>query len=276
MGKEIWIAIPDSFVSDLSTLRDKTIKVGILARACSIFGIKKIAIYHDEIHGKERDRRIMKRILEYAETPQYLRKELFGKEEELRYVGLLHPLRTPHHKLKANIKEIKRGEIRDALVVKRKGNYYAYVGLDALIPIKGKVKEGQRVTVIFTSEFPNIRCELFKEEPKEYWGYKVLEFQTLVSALNSTNKVILTSRKGYLVNKRLNEIKEILRSKEPLLVAFGSQKRGLLDMLDTDLQRLPKNWYCYNFFPNQQTATIRTEEAVLGVLSIINLINHLG
>lgn len=276
MGKEIWIAVPDSFVSDLPTLRDKTIKVGILARTCSIFGVKRIMIYHDEKHGNEKDRKIIRRILEYAETPQYLRKKLFGKEEELRYVGLLHPLRTPHHKLKVNVKEIKKGEIREAIVVRRKGNYYADVGLDALVPISGKVREGQRITVIFTSKFPDLKCEVFKDEPKEYWGYRVLEYTTLFSALNSANKVILTSRKGYFVNEKINEIKEVLKLKEPTLIAFGSQKRGLLDILKLSLQELPKNWYCYNFFPNQQTATIRTEEAILGVLSIINFIYHLS
>ena len=35
--------------------------------------------------------------LEYAETPQYLRKALFPKSSALRYASIMNPLGTSHH-----------------------------------------------------------------------------------------------------------------------------------------------------------------------------------
>ena len=37
------------------------------------------------------------RILQYLETPQYLRKIIFPKHRDLQFVGLLNPLDCPHH-----------------------------------------------------------------------------------------------------------------------------------------------------------------------------------
>ena len=37
------------------------------------------------------------RILQYLETPQYLRRFLFPVHKDLRYAGLLNPLDCPHH-----------------------------------------------------------------------------------------------------------------------------------------------------------------------------------
>ena len=37
------------------------------------------------------------RILQYLETPQYLRKVIFPKHKDLQLVGLLNPLDCPHH-----------------------------------------------------------------------------------------------------------------------------------------------------------------------------------
>src|SRR5205807_731340 len=39
----------------------------------------------------------MARILQYLETPQYLRKLLFPKHTDLSNAGLLNPLDSPHH-----------------------------------------------------------------------------------------------------------------------------------------------------------------------------------
>ena len=72
------IAIPDSSLSDEKTLENKTRKISFIARACGIFRINDIIIYRD---GKnhESDSKLFVTILRYLETPQYFRRNVFGK-----------------------------------------------------------------------------------------------------------------------------------------------------------------------------------------------------
>ena len=72
------IAIPDSSLSDEKTLENKTRKISSIARSCGIFRINEIIIYRD---GKtnESDLKLFVTILKYLETPQYFRKNIFGK-----------------------------------------------------------------------------------------------------------------------------------------------------------------------------------------------------
>ena len=48
------IAIPDTSLSDCSDLRQKTIKIGQIARALAVFKVEKILIYETESKEKER------------------------------------------------------------------------------------------------------------------------------------------------------------------------------------------------------------------------------
>ena len=45
------------------------------------------------------------------------------------------------------------------------------------------------------------------------------------------------------------------------------------DILGTDIKKV-QNSKIFNFFPNQATQTVRLEEAILGILSIINILNY--
>ena len=117
------ILIPSTFASFVlatiqPSLLDKTIKTGQIARTCSIFGVEKIYIYNDQKGKYENDREILKKILFYAETPQYLRKKIFGNIKELQYVGTLPPLQTPHHRQINNYSELTSGEIREGIIEK--------------------------------------------------------------------------------------------------------------------------------------------------------------
>jgi hypothetical protein len=74
--------------------RVNTLKVGQIARAAAVFRVSRIVIYRDQEYN---DSRFISMILRYMETPQYLRKLLIPRREELRHVGMLPPLRTSHH-----------------------------------------------------------------------------------------------------------------------------------------------------------------------------------
>jgi len=117
------IAIPDSALSDEMTKRDKTIKVSQFARACSIFRVNQIYIYHDDTSPpRSNDYHLLKTLLCYLDTPQYLRKQLFPHMKELEFAGILHPLKSPHHKQRQDAKDIKIGDIRVGVIVDIKGS----------------------------------------------------------------------------------------------------------------------------------------------------------
>ena len=113
----ISVAIPDSSLSDEEGLREKTLKIGKFARTFSIFGVKKIVIYKDPTETRDKsDMFLLKLILEFLNTPQYLRKSLYPMDSNLSYIGLLPPIRAPQHKNKVRLKDVKIGEIRVGVI----------------------------------------------------------------------------------------------------------------------------------------------------------------
>jgi len=276
--KELWIAIPDSVVCEQKGGREKTEKLGGIARACAIFGVKRIFVYRDPEGKYDEDRNLILLVLRYLETPQYLRKKLFPITKELSYAGILPPLKIPSHKQKISLRDIKDGEIREAVLEEVKGKLYADAGLDALIPFRGKGRPGERVTVEIKGKYPNLYCiEINKEEIGSYWGYEVKGVDVLEKLLTSTRAdfTILTSRYGRTISSIWKEFcRNVARSKR-VLVVFGSPKRGLLEMLSKDWIKR-HDFQLINMIPGQKVETVRTEEALIVTLAIINLAKRIG
>ncbi|NWG09674.1 MAG: hypothetical protein HXX80_05150 [Nitrososphaerales archaeon] len=275
----LWVAMPDSLVSDAAHLRDKTLKVGMIGRACSIFGVSRIYLYKDGIENYEEDGKTIRTLLEYMETPQYLRKKLFGRLSALTYAGLLPPLRTPHHKLEVPISSIRVGDFREGVTMKIGGRTLVDVGLSSPIPLEGTAKEDERVTIVFTSPFPNPKCRMVKkDEAKDYWGYEVKQAPSLGKLVKSVkvDLVILTSRKGRMVAELWPDLIRETKKARSILLVFGSPKRGVFEILSEEgMNPVQISGFTINTIPDQKTATIRTEEALLASLTILNLAIHL-
>ncbi|MGA8855782.1 MAG: putative RNA uridine N3 methyltransferase, partial [Candidatus Bathyarchaeia archaeon] len=93
---KLCVAIPASLVADTPHLREKTAKLGTIARACAIFGTHEIILYSDGAQQERgEDMQLCEQILGFIETPQYLRKRLFGLSPSLKYAGILPPLQIP-------------------------------------------------------------------------------------------------------------------------------------------------------------------------------------
>lgn len=105
----ITIFIPISILSDVPSLFEKTSKVGQIARAASIFRVDEIVVYWDPTAANREDAFLIRDLLSYAETPQYLRKRLFPLSRNLKYAGLIPPLRTPHHPLESTNSSFREG-----------------------------------------------------------------------------------------------------------------------------------------------------------------------
>ncbi len=264
---KISIAIPDSCLDDESTLLGKSRKISLLARPCAIFQVKTIYIYDD--NGKPGDHSLLFSMLKYIETPPFLRRRLFPKVTELKYSGVLHPLKIASHVTPSNPKKITKGDIREGVITISKGKHFVDIGINRPLPYFGKQSPGKRTTIKFKTGLPDLTFnEISKEEVGKYWGYTVKERKKLFGLISSwEGKVILTSRKGKIISNAI--AKEYSNSSEENLIVFGSTSKGIHEILGNNIKKI-QNTRILNFFPKQATETVRLEEAVLGTLSILN------
>lgn len=265
---KISIAIPDSCLNDDSTNLDKSRKIADIARACAIFKVETIYIYEHESDND--DKSLLLTILKYLDTPQFLRRRLFPKMNELKYAGVLHPLKIPSHVTPADHKKIKNGTHRDGVIIKTQGKLFADFGINVLLPYRGGIKVGKRITARFSSGQPDYKYkEVLKNEASEYWGYVVKDRGPLSKVISAwEGAMILTSRKGKIITHE--QIKNYQSMADPLLVVYGSTDQGIHEILGKNLNNIP-NSRVLNFFPVQATETVRLEEAILGTLAMLNI-----
>src|SRR5919202_834723 len=277
---EFWVAIPDSSISDQQAKRDKSIKIAQFARAFSIFRVKRVYIYHDRTSNiNKSDARILKTILGYLDTPQYLRRRLYPITPDLEYAGILHPIKAPHHKKFEDIKSIKPGDTRVGVSIKYKGVMHVDVGLDTMIPCENisPAEEGKKVNVKFISSHPNLRVTKASAEEisNDYWGYQILQAPSLHELLKETKsknhiEIIITSRDGSPFKKLEYDLIRNLNLVRNLLVVFGAPKRAVEQILSGEGQSIEHYKFTVNMFPFQGTDTVRLEEAIFGSLAILN------
>ena len=265
------IALPESALSDESLKIDKTRKVSVIARACAIFRVNTIYIYKDNT-VKENDGTLFTTILRYLETPQFLRRRLFPMVNDLKYAGVLQPLRIPSHVTQADAKKIRAGDVREGITVSRKGKNFVDIGINRLIPIHGNMSTGKRVTVKFKEGYPSLLARQVdrREITEPYWGYQVRRRAGLNQLMSEWGgSIIITSRKGKVATSS-----RIPALDQPTLIVFGSPERGVHEILGSTNMKKLQQTKILNFFPNQATQTVRLEEALIGVLSILNVQEH--
>lgn len=263
------ILIPSSLTMESRDLRVNTLKVGLIARAAAVFRVDRIVVYKDKEFD---DSRFISMILRYMDTPQYLRKMLIPRREELRHVGMLPPLRTAHHPTNSETSALKIGEYRVGAVVESVGSdggAWVEIGVDRPIPLRTNEKyaAGQRLNIRIFSRNPLAAEPVDRKEIPQYWGYETEVVESLEAYLGSQDAfVVLTSRKGKVVTPML--LGE-LGQKRDLVIAFGSPAKGV----DAFLSKAAVDRYCMiNTIPHQGTETVRVEEAVFASLALLNLV----
>jgi len=277
--KKLSIAVPASVVSDVPHLREKTSKIGLIGRAAAIFRIDEIIIYPDNPKvNQTAEMDLINILLAYMETPQYLRKRLFRLRPELRYVGVLPPLRTPHHPLNRKMKNLKVGEYREGAVVSQtKEGTLLDIGVEhpALIANK-QFPISERITVKIIKIGKRVEVELAnRNEVPKYWGYVITvekhPFGKLVKS-RGFDLTIATSKYGVPLADVTEEIAEKWKRAKTILVGFGAPTQGLYEILEnegTSLESVVD--FVVNTIPMQGTETVRTEEALIASLAILNM-----
>jgi len=287
------VLVPSSLVREAEDKREATRKLGYVARAAMVFRADRLEVFPDPEGERQWGGGFVSTVLEYAATPPYLRKEVFGTRDELEYAGVLPPLRGPS--LTGSESE-GSGSLRQGIVteVGPEGRVRVNCGLQHPIslvaPPKMAVEEGERVTVRISSRSP-VRAKLV-DEPVPGFG---VTRTGLPAALDRDDAGvrIATSRHGVeLTTGRLTEL--VGRTADDgMTVAFGSPGRGLPEILDLPVDSLgdpsgdradeadaesgvesgvPGRFDLWvNAVPNQGSEVVRTEEAMFAALACLNL-----
>jgi predicted SPOUT superfamily RNA methylase MTH1 len=277
----IAMAIPVSVISDIPHLREKTLEIGLIGRAAAIFRINEIIVYSDTPRSpnQKRDRTLIVTLLSYMETPQYLRKRLFAIKLELKYAGILPPLRTPHHPLESRAKNLKVGEHREGVVIafNDKGSVVD-IGVENPVLISGKkLPLNRRITVTVTKAGKPLRVvQANLANINDYWGYTVTSSKGSFGKLAKSGNydlIIATSKIGMPIQKVSDELSERLEKAKNILVGFGAPSKGLQDIASDEKLSLAKiSDYIINTIPDQGTETVRTEEAIYATFALLNVI----
>ena len=276
--KKLTIAIPASTISDTPHLREKTAKVGLIGRAAAIFRVNEIIVYPDNPKTNQtRDMDFIALLLNYLETPQYLRKSLFKIEPNLQFAGILPPLRTPHHPVSGKTRDLKAGMYREGLVLSEvKDGLLVDIGVEQpAILRENQYAVGERLTlqVVNVGERAEVQTAN-RDEIETYWGFRVRvetkSFKQLLAA-GGFDLTIATARLGIYINKISDKIDAKWSPAQSILVAFGAPSRGLHEIAKEEGTRLESIVdFVVNTIPWQGTATVRTEEAILASLAIFN------
>lgn len=318
------IALPSSILTNAQSPELRVYLAGQIARAAAIYCIHEIIIFDEQqepdqprrrnagrnSHRHEDPTTFFKLLLEYLETPQYLRRYLFPVSQDLRLVGLLNPLALPSH-----VARNESSRWREGVAVPRAGNArrnesaptcYIAAGLERLVEVDQKVQTGERVTVDMSpsgsnyDSFPGkyLFGKLVKRSSPQvknglYWGYRVRTATCLSDVFQGSaicdayDLAIGTSERGTpIVGDKAEGF--ALPAFSHLLIVFGGvhglerSVRGdeKLQALGVDNENAEGSHgvadlfdFYVNTCPEQGSRTIRTEEAVL--ISLAALQPHL-
>jgi hypothetical protein len=276
---EVSIAIPASIVSDIPHLREKTARIGTIGRAAAIFRVNEVIVFPDNpASSQARDMSLIETILSYMETPQYLRKWLFKVKPELRYAGILPPLRTAHHPVTKRLRDLKVGDFREGVTMSRvKEGVLVDVGIEQPVLVRNKeIKLNKRITVKLTMTSPQAEAIVMnRKEIPTYWGFDITvspgPFGQIIKD-RGFDLVIATSRLGTPFANVKDAILNRWKNAYQVLIAFGAPTKGLHEIAKLENRILDEvAHFVVNMIPLQGTETVRTEEALYASLAILNM-----
>ncbi|KAF5198084.1 Spout domain containing methyltransferase [Thalictrum thalictroides] len=281
----ISIAVPGSITHNAQSLELATRLAGQIARAATIFRVDEIVVYDNKnsttdafsfttagrTDDDEIDASILVRVLEYLETPQYLRRRLFP----MYCVGPLPPLDAPHHLQKHEWCPYREGI---TLIEKSPDSTATLVdvGLYKNVFIDETLEPGIRVTVAMgynaDPEIEHSHKVVPSSMPKEdlglYWGFKVRYASNMSSVFKECpykggyDHTIGTSERGLVIKPSELTIPRFRH----LLIAFGGPaglEQSIIEASSLEEKDVHEVFDFYlNTCPHQGSRTIQTEEAV--------------
>jgi len=152
------VAIPSSILKQVQSKELRTHMIGRIARILAVHNVDEIVIYVDNPYELqlEQDKRhsvFFSRVLQYMETPPYLRKDLFPMSPDLKFCGMLPPLEAPHH-MRKDDNALYREGVTMSRMCPRTGMSLCNVGLKEPIAIDHALKPSTRCPTATTTPTP--------------------------------------------------------------------------------------------------------------------------
>ena len=301
MKPTITLAIPGSIIGNAQTPALRTFLAGQIARALAVFEVDEVVVFGEGTAGSETSTQrwdlFLLKLLSYLETPQYLRKSLFPISADLRSVGILAPLDTPHHMRIDEWSRYREGVTKKMNIARRPRpgmGSLVNVGLWQDIRVDKMLRDGIRITVdmgptpdAYKDKKGKVRGRVVSpDEPRKagfYWGYTTRLASTISKVFSESpydggyDCTIGTSERGTDVYEPGLSLDGLTAAKHVLIVFGGVH--GLEDSVEADPDVLvdsPAELFDYylNTCPHQGSRTIRTEEAIF--ISMAGIQHHLA
>ncbi|MCS7136016.1 MAG: putative RNA uridine N3 methyltransferase [Nitrososphaerota archaeon] len=263
------VLLPSSLTAETPHLREKTFRIGLVARFLAAFRVDNLIIYYEELKP-DKNAELIKDIMDYLNTAPYLRRRLFPIKHSLKYVGSLPPLNIPTH---PEVGSERTFHYREGVVVSP-GRVDA--GLGRPIRTRRPLKRGTRVIVVVNPESNELKLISRKKSPV-YAGFKTVVVPEKLDELVAHYDVkIAASRIGKPFNELAKPLALRLSNAKSVCMAFGSAKRGLYEIAKLQNFNLDEVFdFVINVVPAQGVRTIRTEEAVCMALMTVYAIELL-
>ena len=273
-SQHVTVALPASLTLDIPHLREKTARIGQIGRALAIFRVEHAMIYMDQdTEPARKEALLVEKILKFQQTPPYLRRELFPVDPDLAFTGILPPLRTANHPDK---KQPETGSIRDAIVVSTGESSKVNAGFLEPITVNARLKPKTIVTIRLKKAPPGLEGEIVDPAGLAiYWGIQVTREERALGQIlkrSGHDLTISTSREGTDIREVTHPLQERWKSSKNPIILFGSPAEGIPKILARTNDTLPSDSFNINTIPGQGTETVRTEEAVLGTLALLNVL----
>ncbi|WP_323190641.1 RNA methyltransferase [Halostella sp. PRR32] len=295
------VLVPSSLVREAEDKREATRKIGYVARAATVFRADRLTVFPDSEGERRWGGGFVETVLRYAATPPYLRKEAWGKRDELEFAGVLPPLRAASQTGSGSDDS---GSLRQGIVteVGPEGRVRVNCGMQhpisLVVPPETEVDEGERVTVRISSREP-VRAKIV-DTPLPGLSVDRADLSAALGREDAGVR-IATSRHGEpLTAGRLGQLAGRIEG-DGMTVAFGAPERGLPAMIEgvtaeavrssrtpdegavetepadgTDPSAVEPGvpgrfdlWL--NAIPNQGSEVVRTEEAMFAALGCLTL-----
>jgi predicted SPOUT superfamily RNA methylase MTH1 len=262
---EIDVAVPTSILRVESTLLLKTLRIHQVARILGIFGVSRIFFYRDFETDPSTHREyagLIRKQWEYFFTPPYLRRRLVPRNPLLKHVGMLPPIRLEWFDVP---RRLKPGDERVGYVFKEGGGFKVYVDSSRVFNAVGECREGLGVIRIVDPGEKMAECvdKVFYKGPEPRFADS---FKQLLEESRGA-RIVATSRYGRVPGF---EDLSALSSSNRVLILFGSPSRGLHDIAGAEGFRLEELGDVWNTVPGQRVKTVRTEEALIITLGLVN------
>lgn len=263
------VVLPTSILSVEHGLALKSIRIHQVARWTSIFGVREVVFYKEASTSRgefEEHERILKDHWSYFFTPPYLRKHLVPLTPTLKYVGILPPVRLEVFNVS---RKPRHGEVRLGYVFRdEQGRTRSHVGDTAVYMVINECSETGLVPVRIIDVNKHLaECV----NTPVYRGPSLRSAHSLrevvVELSETVDYIVATDRKGVMPEER-----DIVKMRgKTIAVLFGSPRFDLFEISSQEGFDLLKYVdYVWNTIPRQKVVTVRTEEALIITLGIIN------